>query len=1077
MSQNVTRTFGLLAALAALTVWASHPTTPSGLQQKYNGSALAIGATVPTGVSVELTADSQSGTCDSSTPTYQLEFEIRPTTSAFTNTPTHFSPLMAKPSCVLQTYPDTSVTLNSGTYKWQVREKASTGTGSWVMFNGGLAAFTVAPPNVPDILVKTVALSSVNSTSTQLDFVVNATFENRGTVATGNFTWNAYLSTDKQLQVGTDTLIYSSTTAISVGATTTLTDSSTLISLNPRPAPGQYYVVVEADPAPQGCTTNCGTVSEFDETNNVGSMANYFVSGVDMVATSISNGPATTGPGQTISLTVNFYNQGVDNPLPSQTVEFRIVASRDQNVSADDYEVYRNSVTVNGPTNINMPVSVTLPSGVAGGPVYWGLQVDPDNKVTNEASRGNNAVISSATTHVQQADLSADFADMVDVVTGQPVRLGDLGFPARFRVRATNLGDFAAPPHKVGVVISKDNNLSLLVDYVFADVDVQGLAVGTANTVTHDLTVTLPTKDREINGNPLPTGDYYIFLMLDSFNVINELNEANNTMIVQGPIRLRTPAADYATLRVQAPATAAAGETIAIQRTFKNVGTDGGPQTEYACYASANADIRPTDFQLSFVGSNGTTSQTRIIQLAAGEADSTTEWVRLPGTIPAGNYYVGCIIDPANMSAELDEVNNTFASPTVTQVAGQSFRITTAQIPDGIVNLPYQFRLSTTPGAGPVTWSVVGMGPEGLTVGATDGTLVGTPTTLGIQSIRVQATDGRAVSEAVLSLRILPPTTQLTITTDKLPPLTNSAQLPYQAALSAVGDSRPYIWEIVSGTLPSGISLDPATGVISGSPRSGIPNGETKLTVQVRGKLGAVVRKELSLRTVPPGALTIITLALPDAMVSQDYITDLAATLAGSTTVSRPLSWRVVSGTMPLGLNLATHSDQSTGLITGKPSQSGTFPFTVQVTDAENRVDTTSFVLRIHPNALKVTLQAPPPEGLRPGATVDLTVISTGIGGAKFRVFAGALPPGLSLNEEGRVTGTLEDGTSVGTWNFTVEAVDATGAKGLGAFSIDVLPPQAAQGCSSTAGASSLLALLALGVLLARRRATATRKA
>ena len=60
------------------------------------------------------------------------------------------------------------------------------------------------------------------------------------------------------------------------------------------------------------------------------------------------------------------------------------------------------------------------------------------------------------------------------------------------------------------------------------------------------------------------------------------------------------------------------------------------------------------------------------------------------------------------------------------------------------------------------------------------------------------------------------PVAPLAVTTTSLPAATLGA--PYSAALAATGGVPPYTWSVTSGKLPTGLSLNPATGVISGTP-------------------------------------------------------------------------------------------------------------------------------------------------------------------------------------------------------------------------------------------------------------------
>ena len=70
---------------------------------------------------------------------------------------------------------------------------------------------------------------------------------------------------------------------------------------------------------------------------------------------------------------------------------------------------------------------------------------------------------------------------------------------------------------------------------------------------------------------------------------------------------------------------------------------------------------------------------------------------------------------------------------------------------------------------------------------------------------------------AILTLNIL--FNNLTISTTSLP--NGQVGVAYSATLTATGGTTPYAWSITSGVLPTGLSLNASTGLISGTPSGG----------------------------------------------------------------------------------------------------------------------------------------------------------------------------------------------------------------------------------------------------------------
>jgi len=156
----------------------------------------------------------------------------------------------------------------------------------------------------------------------------------------------------------------------------------------------------------------------------------------------------------------------------------------------------------------------------------------------------------------------------------------------------------------------------------------------------------------------------------------------------------------------------------------------------------------------------------------------------------------------------------------------------------------------------------------------------------------------------------------------------------YSAALSATGGTTPYVWSISSGSLPAGLTLNAASGAISGTPTA---SGAFSFTAKVTDSTTPTAQtatKSLSV-TIAPAAnqLVIETTSLPDGQQSNTYSATLLAT--GGTT---PYTWSISSGSLPAGLTL----NPANGAITGTPTAPGASPFNATVMDSTTPLAQTS---------------------------------------------------------------------------------------------------------------------------------------
>jgi hypothetical protein len=107
--------------------------------------------------------------------------------------------------------------------------------------------------------------------------------------------------------------------------------------------------------------------------------------------------------------------------------------------------------------------------------------------------------------------------------------------------------------------------------------------------------------------------------------------------------------------------------------------------------------------------------------------------------------------------------------------------------------------------------------PSGLTFNASTGAISGTPLAGGTTTLTFQLTDSDTPAQSATATVVLVCTNlPLTITTTVLN--NGVVGLPYSQTLTATGGTGPHTWRVIAGRLPSWATLDPTTGVLSGTP-------------------------------------------------------------------------------------------------------------------------------------------------------------------------------------------------------------------------------------------------------------------
>jgi hypothetical protein len=336
--------------------------------------------------------------------------------------------------------------------------------------------------------------------------------------------------------------------------------------------------------------------------------------------------------------------------------------------------------------------------------------------------------------------------------------------------------------------------------------------------------------------------------------------------------------------------------------------------------------------------------------------------------------------------------------------------VTTTALPSGITGISYAATLTAVEGAatGPFTWLATGL-PAGLTLNSGSGVISGSPGTAGTFHVTVTATDsaGNTSAPNLLSIGVIQ---GLTITTNSLVAGPLGSQ--YSQTLGASGGSPPYTWSITPGTyLPYALSL--SGNIISGEIIE--PPGTTysfSVSVSDSGIVEQTATKSLSIQVTAPG-LTIETTSLPGGTTGVAYAQTI---LVGGGT--QPYTWSIPSG-QPSWLTL----NASNGAISGTPTQTGTFPFIVKVTDSSSPPSTTTQSLNIVVGtALTITTTSLP--AATAGSSYSQALgASGGTTPYTWTVYSGSPPAGLTLSSGGTISGTP---TQTGTFPFTVKVTDSS---------------------------------------------------
>ena len=337
-------------------------------------------------------------------------------------------------------------------------------------------------------------------------------------------------------------------------------------------------------------------------------------------------------------------------------------------------------------------------------------------------------------------------------------------------------------------------------------------------------------------------------------------------------------------------------EVAAGTHAFTTLASFNGTTTGGAAYGDLSIDTSGDLYGINFIG--GSAGYGTLYELMSPAANFTITATDVTGASASLSYSL-----PINADTE----------PT----------LTTTNLANWTVGQAYNQGVCTTGGTVPLIFTVsAGTLPTGLSLNSGTGAITGTPTSTSGSPFSFTITTTDAVGEGASESYTVAINSAPTITTTTLPNgAVNSA---YSQVINVSGGTNPINFGVISGSLPTGLSLNSSTGAITGTPTtaSGSP---FVFTVVVTDAASAVTTQTyfVTINSSP----TITTTILSNWTVNQPYSQTL--TVSGGTS---PYTFAVTTGSLPTGLTLNT----STGAITGTPtSVSGSpFSFTITTRDA-----------------------------------------------------------------------------------------------------------------------------------------------
>ena len=274
----------------------------------------------------------------------------------------------------------------------------------------------------------------------------------------------------------------------------------------------------------------------------------------DLIPTEI-NTPATISTGQSLSVSYTVYNQGAGDPyVSSWRDKLYLSSSPDGLQNPIELKTIYHSGGLAPDATYSVSETISLPSSLSAGNYYVYVVIDADEQVFEYTSEDNNTLRSESALTVVKPDLAITQIVSENTLTAC--------YPATFSYTLQNVG--------VGVIdnvsvtdklyMSQNSNMN---GATLLTTKTHALSLSAQQSISFNVSVEMPN---------LSEGVYYLFVVTDTGNVLNELNESNNRQSYHPVSVLHQPLPDLTATSFTLPSVIQAGSPIEVAFDVANIG-------------------------------------------------------------------------------------------------------------------------------------------------------------------------------------------------------------------------------------------------------------------------------------------------------------------------------------------------------------------------------------------------------------------------------------------------------------------------------------------------------------------------